>query len=154
MPKTFSAIFGGAIAYTLLLLYAATVSYMIYAVRDCGGDAACTAKEFNDGIIHVVTIVGGLVSALVISKLTITTPGENPAIFRLAADASGAQNKFVTFLAILYICVWLIMGLAALVIGVMIYPGINDTLSDIGTTWLGLAVSAGYAYFGLDPSNP
>src|SRR5215207_3253788 len=33
------------------------------------------------------------------------------------------------------------------------YPKVNQTLADIGTTWLGLAVSAAYAYFGLTPKQ-
>lgn len=33
-------------------------------------------------------------------------------------------------------------------------PGNIATLSDIGTTWLGLAVTTSYVYFGLTPPAP
>jgi hypothetical protein len=49
--------------------------------------------------------------------------------------------------------VWVFNGLVALIIGVMLFPNANQTLSDAGTTWLGLAVAAGYAYFGIKPSE-
>ena len=32
-------------------------------------------------------------------------------------------------------------------------PDGSKTLYDIGTTWLGLAVTTAYAYFGLDPAR-
>jgi len=44
-------------------------------------------------------------------------------------------------------------GFAALLVGVMLYPDSSATLSEIGTTWLGLAVASGYAYFGLNPTR-
>jgi hypothetical protein len=45
----------------------------------------------------------------------------------------------------------LVTGLTALIVGVMIFPDSNATLGEIGTTWLGLAVASGYAYFGISP---
>jgi len=144
MNNRFGVIFGGLIACILLLLYASLVGYIIVEVRNGNG-------TFTDGIVYVVTTIGGLVSALVISRLAITTPGENPAIIRMTTDESGRHNIWVTTLAMLYLGVWLVAGLAALVTGLLIYPDVSQTLSDIGTTWLGLAVASGYAYFGLSP---
>ena len=60
---------------------------------------------------------------------------------------------FGTVIALAYLAVWLITGLAAPIVGVMVHPKLNSTLSDIGTNWLGLAVASGCAYFGLDPTN-
>lgn len=152
MQKQFPMIFGGVIASILLLLYTVTLAYMIVEVMNCAGEVDCGTKDFAEGMIFVVTTVGGLVSALVVSELTITKPGENPGIMKFAAGRSGPPNRMATALAIVYLAVWLIIGLAALIVGTMIYPGINETVSDIGTTWLGLAVAAGYAYFRIDPS--
>jgi hypothetical protein len=42
-------------------------------------------------------------------------------------------------------------GLIALIVGVIVFPDSNSTLREIGTTWLGLAVASGYAYFGISP---
>lgn len=157
MDKPFSIIFGGLIAFILLLLYAATVGYMINEVRGYDTKGNSTLLIFPDGLIFVVTTVGGLVSALVISKLTITKTGENPAIISMTEtrDEKGNRiaNKPATIIAFLYLFVWMATGLAALLVGTMIYPGVNSTVSDIGTTWLGLAVAAGYSYFGINPQN-
>lgn len=153
MQDQFGKIFGAIIAYILLLLYAGSVFYMIAELMDCAGDSSCEEKAFTEGMIHVVTIIGGLVSALVVSKLTITTPGDNPALIESSTNQSDRMRKASIYLAIAYLAVWVFTGLAALVVGVMLHPGINSTVSDIGTTWLGLAVASGYAYFGLNPAK-
>ena len=43
--------------------------------------------EFGSGIIYVVTTIGGLVSALVVAKLAVTEPGENPTIIKQLESA-------------------------------------------------------------------
>ncbi|MEN8144215.1 MAG: hypothetical protein ABFS14_04625 [Gemmatimonadota bacterium] len=153
MQKPFTVIFGGVIAYILLLLYAVTVGYMTLEIVNCGAVSSCDSTNFpgfSDGIVYVVTTIGGLVSALVVSKLAAAKPGENPVAS--AAGAKRGQIIAVNALGIGYLAVWLAVGLAALIIGVMLHPELDQTVSDIGTTWLGLAVASGYAYFGIDPS--
>jgi len=39
------------------------------------------------------------------------------------------------------------------IIGVLIFPDTCNTLSNIGTSWLGTAIAAGWAYFGPDPQK-
>ena len=149
MEKNFGIIFGGIIAYILLMLYAVTVAHIIWGVVECAGNTQCEQQNFPEGITYVVTTIGGLVSALVVSKLTITEPGDNPGIIRAAE--SHKEIPWATKLVLAYLGVWLITGVCALVFGVMAYPDVNKTLSDIGTTWLGLAVASGFAYFGVQP---
>ena len=146
MRRWFAPVFGGAIAFILLLIYAGTLGYMTYYVARAGAAGSTTPMVFPQGVVAVFTTIGGLVSALVIAKLAITSPGENPAIMK-------QQNLWVTGIALAYLVVWLLSGLAALVIGVIMYPGLNQTVSDLGTTWLGIAVASGYAYFSLDPAK-
>src|SRR5829696_3754583 len=55
-------------------------------------------------------------------------------------QAEGRAATMVTGVVALYLLAWIATGLAALVVGVMLYPKVNQTLADIGTTWLGLAV--------------
>ena len=78
-----------------------------------------------------------------------------PTIAGLSPESAGGALTLNIVVAI-YLLVWMLTGLAALVVGVMIYPvnangvAINSTISDLGTTWLGLAVSAvGRVYFEL-----
>jgi hypothetical protein len=161
--KNFSVIFGGVIAYILLVLYSGTVVYMtkcvvVHAMEhkavDQNGKILPMPKyEFGTGIIYVVTTIGGLVSALVVAKLAVTEPGENPAIIKQLETAQPSTKSWSVWLVGGYLAAWLLTGLAALLVGVMFYPSVNSNLSDIGTTWLGLAVAAGYSYFGIKPSQ-
>lgn len=145
----FQVIFGGVIAYVLLALYAGTVGYMTYMV------AKHQTKEFSSGVTYTVTLVGGLVSALVVAKLAVTEPGDVPAMVTKEAKETGAKpDPLNEGLTVAYMVVWMVAGLAALVVGVMLYADVNKSLALIGTTWLGLAVASGYAYFGLQPKPP
>ena len=152
MTSNFGKIFGGMVAVILLLLYAITMGFLVAHVIICGQDASCVAPfPITTGMIFVLTTVSGLVSALVVASLAATEPGTNPSRQWIGEDASEASQKKANYIVAIYLGVWAFAGLTALVVGVMIFPGANQTLSDAGTTWLGLAVAAGYAYFGIKP---
>ena len=153
MQNKFAVIFGGAIAGTLLFLYAFAVTYMTVLVFKAGQVRPDKAIEFSSGLTYVATMIGGLVAALVIAKLSITKPGKNPGVMRVTANSDGEPNEWVTRLAIAYLVIWLVVGLISLVIGGMVYPNVNQSLNDLGTTWLGLAVASAYAYFGIKPES-
>ena len=161
----FLSIFGAIIAFVLFLLYGETLMYMIIKVVSHGMNPELAFEPFHAGITYVVTTIGGLVSALVIAHLAITPSGEDPAVTftRGLEESEGfesmdSSNKQKTIsrsktLVWIYLGGWLVLGLSALVVGVLIYPEISKTISDLGTTWLGLAVSAAFSYFGLTPSK-
>ena len=157
MNSPMVAIFGGIIAVVLLALLSFSIFFMAMGVAaHCtGATVAMPCKPapdlFSDGLVYVVTTVGGLVSALVIAQLSVTEPGQAPNIGTFAPTSRGGIFATNTVI-ILYLACWIATGLAALVVGVMLYPKVNSTLADIGTTWLGLAVSSAYAYFGIKPS--
>lgn len=150
MRNRFGDVFGAVVAYILLLFYTVPVLALAWRLHACQG---CEDVGFSEGTTFVVTTIGGLVSALVVSKLAITKPGDNPAIVRVTEAGGEMWARVSTTLVLIYLIAWVITGAAALVFGVMLYSGANETLSDIGTTWLGLAVAAGYVYFGLDPAS-
>lgn len=52
-------------------------------------------------------------------------------------------------MTIVYVLVWLIAGLVAFMKG-MYHPQALPALTNVGQAWLGLAVAAAYAYFGLE----
>ena len=157
--------FGSLIAVILLGLYVYAVVTAIFIVN-CNATGGCAEPEklFTIGFANVMTIVGSLVSALVIAELAATKPGETPGARMLpgtpsvttsstdgsTSDEPGPLNKAVI---ILYFVVWLFTGLAAFVVGWMQYPGVIQPLTDLGQAWLGLAVAAAYAYFGIDPKR-
>lgn len=151
MPKSSPVLVGGAVAISLLLLYSFVLFVMVY-------DAICSATlicingiSVTSGMIFVLTTVGGLVSALVITQLAITKPGDHPANRFIPNDASASFKQTATRVGTLYLIVWMLGGLAAVLVGVMLFPDFNRTLNDFGTTWLGIAVVAGYSYFGIEP---
>jgi hypothetical protein len=144
----YKLIIGGIIAYLLLGLYSGITISVIFKVIECSKDSSCTQVDLHPGLIYVLNTVGGLVSALVVSRMTITVPGSDPAVFRNFADG---QSLLVNIIVWCYLIIWTFTGLATLIIGVLIFPETCKTLSDFGTTWLGLAVAAGYAYFNIDP---
>ncbi len=141
-------IIGGIIAYILLILYSGIAAYIIKEVIECANDPDCDKVVLNPGMIYVMTTVGGLVSALVVSKMTVTVPGSDPAIF---SHFEQGQPPLINIAVWSYLIIWTVTGLASLVTGLLIFPGICETLSDSGTTWFGLAVASGYAYFNIDP---
>jgi len=49
----------------------------------------------------------------------------------------------------LYVLVWLFSGLAAFPIGYLEYHCVVKTLTDLGSSWLGLVVAAAYAWLGI-----
>jgi hypothetical protein len=146
------AIFGGVIATVLLGIYLHLIR-VAYLVVDCVNTNDCTKYQtsyFNDGMAQALSIVGGLVSALVIAELAATKPGEAPAS-RALSDHPTARAKFILKLVTaIYILAWILAGLAAFFIG-LYYPTTLPPITSLGQAWLGLAVASAYAYFGIDP---
>ena len=165
MKSPFLSFFGALIAFVLFLLYGGTLIFMIVKVVQHGyatsAGQTLPPLTFTPGLTYVVTTIGGLVSALVIAQLALTETGYDPVEsftrglegsrgFEAMDDTKKKRTKSRSrTLAWIYLAGWLILGLSALVVGVLFYPETNKSLSDIGTTWLGLAVSAAYSYFGL-----
>ena len=144
----YKLIIGGMIACILLALYSGIALYIIIKVIECSKDPSCSNIELHSGLIYILTTVGGLVSALVVSRMTVTTPGSDPAVF---SNLGAEQPLIVNIIVWCYLIIWTFTGLATLVTGVVVFPETCKTLSDFGSTWLGLAVAAGYAYFNIDP---
>ena len=138
-------IFGGAIALVLLGLYIYSVVFAVMLAESPEGGT------LNSGMLLALTTIGGLVSALVIAQLAVTKPGEAPVVRTLttAQQGSAATVTIVTWVAWAYVAAWIVLGVIAFVVGAMMYPGKVQSLTDLGQSWLGLAVPAAYAYFGL-----
>jgi len=147
-------VFGGLIAVILLGLYAYSVIFAVSVVSciNTAGCSALTAGSFTAGFASTMTTVGGLVSALVIAELAITEPGKAPVARALDSNASPRATNTLKLITGIYLLVWVALGLAAYVVGAMWYPESLKPLTDLGQAWLGLAVAAGYAYFGINRS--
>jgi len=149
--------FGGVIAVIAVVLLGIYV-YLLriaYLIVDCASQAGCTARtpaDFNDVMAQTLTVIGGLISALVIAELAITKPGEAPAARMLAKGVSLSAIIVLKWVTVLYVLVWLVAGLFAFLKG-MNHPKILPPFTSVGQSWLGLAVAAVYAYFGIKPKT-
>jgi hypothetical protein len=146
----YKVIIGGIIAYILLALYSGITIYIIVRVNQFAESEEAGRLELHPGLLYVLTTVSGLVSALVVSKMTVSSPGSDPAVFRNFVEG---QPVIVNIIVWCYLLIWTFTGLATLIVGVLLHPDVCKTLSDSGTTWLGVAVAAGYAYFNIEPQT-
>src|SRR5262249_47960503 len=149
-------LFGGFIAIILLMLYEYSVyeALMVVMCLSTSGCTQYTADSFTPGFSHAMSLIGGLVSALVIAELAVTKPGEAPIARAIGGESAGPTlNWTVTIVTMVYLAGWVIAGLAAYVVGTMWYPGKLQPLTDLGQSWLGLAVAAAYSYFGISPAG-
>jgi hypothetical protein len=146
------AIFSAVVATLLLVIYVYLVWHGVDVIR-CISDGTCsdlTANDFNDRMASSLALIGGLVSALVIAELAITKPGEAPAARLVAADTQAKRKGLMKLVTGVYLIVWLIAGLSAFLYGYLwAEPDALPPLADLGQAWLGIAVGAGYAYFGV-----
>ena len=148
-------IFGSVIAIILLGLYVYCVAVGIFVVT-CAAETGCTGwpmAKFTEGFVSTMTLTGGLVSALVIAELAITPPGSAPVARALDTDSSKLAKSGVAIVTACYLIVWAATGLSAFVVGYLQHPKTLQPLTDLGQGWLGLAIAAGYAYFGIKPSS-
>lgn len=115
----------------------------------------CTGPcPLNDAYTAFLETIGALVSAVVVSELSITKPTDAPGTRLAAAGAaagySAGQQTTVKVLASLYILVWLISGLALVVLGWTRNSQVAPVIAA-AKQWLGFAIAAAYAYFGVNP---
>lgn len=149
------AVFSAVVTIVLLVIYVYLVVHGIQVAR-CLSDNACTEltkADFNDRMASSLALISGLVAALVIAELSITKPGQAPAARLVDPAISERRKGLMQIVTGLYLMVWLIAGLLAFLFGyLMAEPGVLPSLADLGQGWLGIAVGAGYAYFGIKPS--
>ncbi|WLD15119.1 hypothetical protein [Planctellipticum variicoloris] len=144
-------VFGGIISFVLLGLYASSVIVAIVLVMS---HVPNPDTAFTEGFRLAMTTIGALVSALVIAVLAATDAGETPLVESMnQQDFTPRQVKVVKVAVLAYLGVWMLCGLGAFVVGVMIQPDALKSLNDHGKAWIGLAVATGYAYFGLKPTS-
>ena len=151
--------YGGLVAVIVVLIYLATSLYLIYSALSAQDETITSELE------SVYTTVGALLSATVVAILAITPPGEHP-VSQLRGEtwsdldwSFGKGNKpkikpetkqrVRKFVLDLYLSIWVILGALALIVGVMIRPGVVPVLTSAGNAWLGIAIASIYAYLGI-----
>ena len=146
-------LFGGLIAVVLLGIYLHLIRAAILFAR-CTAKVACSPyapPEFNPEMTQALAVVGGLVSALVIAQLAVTKPGGVPLVSDMKEGAPDNLVRLAKLISVFYVLSWVGAGFWAFMTG-MYHPKALPVLTTMGQAWLGLAVSAAYAYFGLHPA--
>jgi hypothetical protein len=145
-------VFSAVVTVVLLVIYVYLVVYGI-EIAQCVSDSACTTltkTDFNDRMASSLALIGGLVAALVIAELAVTNPGQAPAARLVAPEVAEKRKGLMQIITGLYLLVWLLTGLSAFFFGYLtVEPDALPPLADLGQAWLGIAVGAGYAYFGI-----
>lgn len=149
-------VFGGLIATVLLGLY-------IWSIIDTA-TAAKTGGAITADISFLLNSVGALITATVLAVLGATQPGELPAEKTFDKGLTGAAKKVAAYMPALYIFVWIVCGVVTVIYGFhMLTPAVKPTeltansidaagaLNASAKAWLGSAIVAVYAYFGITP---
>ena len=104
--------------------------------------------QLSEGLLAILTMVGGLASALVVAIMAATSTGTRFPGRLLADDASGGEQTAAQILTWVYLVVWLACGGLMLVFWAL-HPNRVPALDSAAKSWLGIAVAAGYSYFGI-----
>ena len=144
--KNAKVLFGTIIVFILLGLYV----YSLWTAISLAYWGPNAVEKLPEGVSRTMATVGGLVSALVIAQLAATNPGEP---LTGTSVLPGVGDWIVPFAKVTYVLVWTVMGLAAFVVGELWFPDKVGALTTFAEAWLGLAVAAGYAYFGIQPAS-
>ncbi len=142
---------GTFVAITVLSLYAYSVVFSIMAAL-CLSRSGCQTytPELNEGITTVLNLVGGLLAALVVAELAVTPTGEAPAARLLANNITENAKKIAGWVSIAYLVVWVILGVAVVVVGFLQHPNTVPALTAAARSWMGLAIAAIYSYLGIN----
>lgn len=150
------AFFGSLIAVILLGLHGYAVWFAVRVVNCATATQGClgpTKAQFTVGFEAALSTIGGLVSALVITELAVTKPGEAPVARVFQMEPNNKYTGLLKAVTGAYLIAWVTLGLWAFVVGAMNHPDMLQPLTDLGQSWLGLAVAAAYAYFGIKDRN-
>jgi|WetSurMetagenome_2_1015567.scaffolds.fasta_scaffold00356_31 hypothetical protein len=137
----------GVIACLLLLIYVFALGSVILSVLNWGPESGTYVANSNLG--WVVNLLGGVISAVVIGNLALSSPGQAPVEQVRAMSLSYGKNMMKTMVWI-YIGVWIFLGLATFYVGVIKCPDVYGTLNEMGKLWLGVLAGALYAWFGIN----
>lgn len=141
-------LFGAVIVVILLVLYVLLARFAI-SLLGCEPQPGCLLP-FTESMASGLAMIGGLVSAVVIAELGLPQPHNIPFSRVLGDHPTPRQLTILKIMTFLYITAWLGVGLWVL-IETWKKPGDIPALTALSRSWFGLAVAAGYVYFGLKP---
>lgn len=140
----------GLLAIILLFIYFITLGYVI--LEAINWDTSDQPLVISTNILWTINVTGGLVAAVIIANLAVSKPGKAP-LSQVENISEAYGRKFMTAVIWIYVIIWLIIGLAAFLVGVIFRPEVCETLNELGKTWLGILLGSAYAWFGINRSS-
>jgi hypothetical protein len=144
------------LAIILVLVYASIMGFVIMKVIQCGNDPQCTVlteKDVRGDLLLFANVIGGLISGIVIMVFAIKKKGEALRFVLIAKDTEEKIKNVEKTVATIFCFTWAVVGVAAFFVGVILFPGVSETLYTVGKEFIGLAIAAIYALFGIYPEQ-
>lgn len=140
-------LFGGLLALILLGFY-------VWSVLDAITIAQCKTNcpELSQNMTFLLNSIGGLISAVVLGVLGATKPGQFPFPTLVEKTLTGWVQTLGKIMPSVFIFVWIICGVLTVIFGFILYENV-PALSASAKVWLGSAIGAVYAYFGIQPDD-
>lgn len=125
----------------------------------------------SEGLFTIAELSSGIASALAVAVLGATPPGEAVGFFQFNSPEKVKKMthddvKGDVRLTTIYLTCWLIIGVTAVIFGVINEPTISDgadpknliirasaVLGNYGNIWFGMALSAVFVFFGINRTS-
>ncbi|HMS41716.1 MAG TPA: hypothetical protein PKE69_15905 [Pyrinomonadaceae bacterium] len=147
-------LFGGILAVLVLGLYGYSVYEAVDLAKECGDINGCS-KTLSGNLTLFFNVIGGLISAVVVGVLGSTNLGEFPAKEAFEKNLKGYTAIIAGYMPSVFILFWIICGVYMILFGFMSFN--NDPVPQLTVqtkAWIGTALGAVYAYFGIKPDPP
>ncbi len=116
----------------------------------CKAGMTCPAPlsqiTMSDLAIGVLNVIAGAITTVIVSFAAIADP--KTGVASASAPAFG-KSKLGTIVTWAFVICWAVFGVAALVIGTLLYPNVLPALDNLGQAFFGVLVPTLLAYFGL-----
>ena len=152
-------LFGGVLAVLVLGLYGYSVYEAVDLARECkddkGNDIVGCTRELSGNLTLFFNVIGGLISAVVVGVLGSTNRGDLPAKEAFEKNLKGYTAIIAGYMPSFFILFWIICGVYMILCGFLTF-NIDPVPSLTVQTkaWIGTAIGAVYAYFGIKPDPP
>lgn len=153
-------LFGGILAAILLGFYIWSIVDAIEIVqcmekfKNASESVRATLPKcdsFTNNMTYFLNSIGGLISATVVGVLGATTVKEFPGEKLFGKKLDGTVQTIAAFMPSVYILVWLTCGVFTVIYGFGLYDTDHvPPLTEHAKAWLGVALAAGFAYFGIN----
>ncbi|GEM_PF-2417461 len=106
---------------------------------------------FTDNMKYILNSIGALISATVVGALGASAIAEFPGRELFRKGLTGSLQTIAGYMPSVYILFWLGCGVFTLIYGFLLYDTDHEpAFTEHAKAWLGVAIAAGFAYFGIN----